>query len=1111
MGTTKQSHNPSTRSRVVKQIARKSITVLLLLVVLLVGFAVYVRLGLDGERAARLIIPWIESAMGRQVSYSSATLVWTSLTNAKLAFTAVNVGDGGDTVPVLSIPDASFEIDVKSALVGSFTVNRAVFAKPTATVRKGLELPQMGSPGGSPIGRFILGRLSVKGLDVTDARIVSILGDAETTHRGSVMSRLTIHAKDLTKDGAGSFDAHGELSTGDRKGLFEFSGTLPTAPLGQRGRRGQCRLKLIGCPLTSVRAVGLWFGHDLPVADGSVSLTLNLTGEAERLKASGAIELSRVLLSWDSVFGRDVPVEFAVAEFDFERIGRSVHIDLTKAGLPGLSISGEARLGEIFSEDPSLTIGLREADIDLKKIFPLVPLNLLAREDRNRLTGAGLEGRVRVTGGAWTGTISDLKKRSALLGIVALEAFLDGVSGFVPGLGLPVERAGGMVHVNSNKVLFKGISLTVGSSPIVLNGSITNLKAVPTADLFISMKAQAQDLYPLLTSTPFAGTVKPWLDSVVEPKGGVSVTLDVKGDLRRPGMKGRVTLEGFQCDLVGFPLSLNDFNGSVRFRGTQVAITELEGIIGDSPAFVKGSVTGGSVDLSCHVKIAPSDAGKLCRLPTGWAVSRDIPTVVDVKGKIPNLDFSLKVDLKSTGLNFGSFLTKRSGTPLRIEASGNANHAGILVEEASLIFPGNRIAADAKIRREGESLISVNLPPKGIPTRTLTPFVHPSFELQPGGRVEGDATIRIGKTGKPDLDARLQFTHVSFRIPGFHKRTVGMVASIRQQGDSFHLSVDQARNGSSVFSGSLTVTGSQHPKVDTTLVFSFLDTTDFTAPPGFVSDVTWGEWIRANPAIRFLARSSGKGFVKVEKGKTPSRPFGNFRANIEGKDGLLKVPNWQVNIADGIIRGSAVCAIRANTQVPLVLDLQADQLRMERVMLSDPEWLRVEGDVVVNGKLQWNLSSSRANNGVYKTGNIEVRVNDGTVNRFDILSKVFSLINLGSILRGRLPDLVQQGLPFQSLTWDMDVLDTKWKFKDMKLVSDAARISASGMYFSDQDRIDFQVDVSPLVGFDQIFSGLFGNLVTRNGKILTTTFRVRGLSATPDVRLMPFENFKPSR
>jgi hypothetical protein len=43
------------------------------------------------------------------------------------------------------------------------------------------------------------------------------------------------------------------------------------------------------------------------------------------------------------------------------------------------------------------------------------------------------------------------------------------------------------------------------------------------------------------------------------------------------------------------------------------------------------------------------------------------------------------------------------------------------------------------------------------------------------------------------------------------------------------------------------------------------------------------------------------------------------------------------------------------------------------------------------------------------------------------------------------------------------------------------------MYFSGQDRMDFKVDVSPLVGIDTIVSGLFGN----DGKTLQL-FRVRG-------------------
>lgn len=1075
------------------------------------GLALYIRLGLDGKAAARLIVPQIESAIGKKVSYSTASLVWISPAKAKIAFTEVKLSDRADAPPLLSVPAASFEIDVGTIWRGSLTVSRAMFSKPLVTVGPGFSLAASNSPNSSLIGRVILSHLSIETLEVTEAGVADTIGDGRSGQSAVHLSRFRMLAKNLTIHGVGSVIARGDMSSGNQTGSFEFSGTLEATPLNPSRWKGQCRLRLTGCPLKSLRAISRWCGQELPFSDGLVNLALNFTGRAENFKARGGIELSRVILSNHRVFGKNVPVEYTVAEFGVERIGDSIQIDLPKARLPGMSISGEARLGRVSRKDADLTIALKSSDIDLKKIFPLLPLNLLEQEDRNRLVRAGLKGHVRVTGGAWTGKISELARRPSLRGTVALEGVLDGVSGFVPGIGLPVESANGTVHMNSDKMLFKGISLTIGSSPIVLNGSITNLKAAPTADLFVSMKAQAQDLYPLLTSNAFAGSIKPWLSPVIDPRGGVAVTLDLKGNLSRPSMKGRITFEDFQCGFSGFPLALRDFNGSMRFRQTGIEVSEMKGLIGESPTVLKGSVTSGKVALTCDVKLTSSDSRMLCRLPSDWAVTRGIPIAVSVKGNAPNLDFTIGVDLKRTGLTFGSIIAKKSGTPLTIEASGSASPGGILVEEASLILPGNRIAAGAKIDSEGQTLISVNLPPKGIPTQALIPFIHPSLELQPGGRIEGDAAIRLGKTGIPDLDARLQFAHVSFRIPGFHKRTVGMVASMRQKGNAFHLIVDRAKNGSSVFSGTLTVTDMHDPKVDASLLFTFLDTTDFDAPPGYVSNVTWGEWIQVNPAIRFLARSTGKAFVKVVKGKAPLRTFANFQANVEGKDGLLKVPSWQINIADGIIRGTALFDIRRNTKTPFALDFQADQLRMESVMMSDPEWLRVEGDVVVNGKLQWNLSTSREHGGVYKTGNIEVRVHDGKVNRFDIMSKLFSLINLGSILRGRLPDLIQQGLPFQSLTWDMDVFDTKWKFKDMKLISDAARINASGMYFSDQDRIDFQVDVSPLVGFDQIFSGLFGNLVTKNGKLLTTTFRVRGLTGSPDVRLMPFEQFKSSR
>jgi uncharacterized protein YhdP len=192
----------------------------------------------------------------------------------------------------------------------------------------------------------------------------------------------------------------------------------------------------------------------------------------------------------------------------------------------------------------------------------------------------------------------------------------------------------------------------------------------------------------------------------------------------------------------------------------------------------------------------------------------------------------------------------------------------------------------------------------------------------------------------------------------------------------------------------------------------------------------------------------------------------------------------------------------------LTLDFQADELKIDRVMLSDPNRIKVEGNMVVAGRMEWHLGKTNPeNNGMYKTGTMEVRLHEGVIHRFDTLSKIFSAVNLGSLLRGRLPDIISQGFPYQRLTWKMEAFDNKWKIKDLKLRADAAQIDSSGMYFSGQDKVDFKVNVSPLVGLDTIVSGLFGNLLAKDGKILTTTFRVRGPSSSPDVRL-EFEGAK---
>ena len=361
----------------------------------------------------------------------------------------------------------------------------------------------------------------------------------------------------------------------------------------------------------------------------------------------------------------------------------------------------------------------------------------MRNEDRERLMEAGLNGHLVVTGGAWNGKVSDLLKEQNWQGTLLLDAYLDKISGFIPGFGLPVRDATGRIRFNSNEMQFKGISLTLGSFPIVLNGLITNLKSSPTTDLFVSLTAQAEDLRPIIENKLISRHLGQWSGWINEPCGGIAVTLDLKGSLSRPSMKGRVVLEDFQCKFGGLALPLRKVNGILRFRSSGVTFSGVKGIIGDSAAEMSGEIFPEKMDVAGELKGAPQDLRKLNLLPTGWVVSGHIPLSLKLTGNPSAMNFSARLDLKNNGLRIDPFIKKKPGVPLLLEASGTKNLAGVTIEDVYLVLDESRISAKATIDNDGKIVASVNLPPKGVPTSILIPITDPALDIQAGGRIDG--------------------------------------------------------------------------------------------------------------------------------------------------------------------------------------------------------------------------------------------------------------------------------------------------------------------------------------------------------------------------------------
>lgn len=1072
------------------------------------GFFCWIRIALTGTQAAHFLLSRFESATMTKMTFSSAELSWPSLTTIQLIIHNV-VANTLDPVPKrLEVPTAELVIDLSHILRGVFYIEKAALINPSLFVvtpekkTSGAQAHQSGSSASFLRPVIALVECSRGQVFVQDPFRGQ---DAQLP----IISDVQMVVRHLTEAGIEGFQARGELVKGGDRGYVDAEGAYTKTSLKSNDFSFHANVHGRDLPIDALQLLATPFHPPVSLANGYGNVRVDIRGDSKAWTAKTLVKLRSV-----TVFHECLPHEVLIENAEFnvvlQRDNHKVTVHAQELKLPGIAASLSISVADLNELNPKLRVDVSSADIGLERVFPLLPLKLLSKSDQEHLSKAGLKGRVVLQNLSWAGTLSELNTRSHVPKRLQFSASMDKVSGFLPGLGLPISNATGAITLGADDVHFKGISFTLGNSPIVLNGSIYRVHTDPEANLFLSVKANAQDFQPLVQHTNSAELVSKYLNQLSDLAGGISVTLSIKGPLKVPETKGVIVLDNFECKVNSFPLPLKKVTGKVRFRSTGISTPEIKGNIGSSPFVLRGNYTDKDVDGSAELTIQGSDLKRIEGFPKNCTVAGGLSCKIMVKGAPSNISYQASLDLKNSAISVGQVIDKKAGTPLKLDITGSRDALGVKIDDLSISAVKMRMSGQAMSRSDGKTTITVHLPPGGIPSDALIPFLNPSLEIQGGGRLEGDFALTSQQfLSHPQLEANVLLSHITLRLPGMYKRLEGLTGSLKHRPNSLQFSMERAKVGNSLLSGNLYITEFENPRIEIILESKYLESTDFTAPPGYVHKLTWGQYIRSNPVIRFLARSRGTGFIKINKGKIGDRLFEDFRASLEGNGGLIKVSSWQSHLADGVLRGTGLFDIRMNTTRPFSVEFQGDGLRMEKTMRSEPGWLKVSGNFTIEGSMEWKLGPSFDKRGMYKTGKMEVRMKDGVINRFDIISKLFSLVNLGSFLRGRLPDVIGQGLPFHHLSWSMEVFDNKWKVSDLRLLSDAARVDASGMYFAGQERIDFKMDVSPLVGFDAIFSGLFGNLLTRNGKLLSTTFRIRGLYSSPDVRLEPFENLRP--
>lgn len=132
-------------------------------------------------------------------------------------------------------------------------------------------------------------------------------------------------------------------------------------------------------------------------------------------------------------------------------------------------------------------------------------------------------------------------------------------------------------------------------------------------------------------------------------------------------------------------------------------------------------------------------------------------------------------------------------------------------------------------------------------------------------------------------------------------------------------------------------------------------------------------------------------------------------------------------------------------------------------------------------------------------GELEFTALRGRIYRFELLSKIFAMLNLTEVYRGQLPDTLKEGCPYDTIKAGATLREGKLKLHESVVDGPCVRMVWKGEIDLNSNKIDATVLVSPLKTVDTIISHvpLIGGIL--GGSLVSIPVGIGGAFSDPDV------------
>ncbi|HPX61943.1 MAG TPA: AsmA-like C-terminal region-containing protein, partial [Deltaproteobacteria bacterium] len=248
--------------------------------------------------------------------------------------------------------------------------------------------------------------------------------------------------------------------------------------------------------------------------------------------------------------------------------------------------------------------------------------------------------------------------------------------------------------------------------------------------------------------------------------------------------------------------------------------------------------------------------------------------------------------------------------------------------------------------------------------------------------------------------------------------------------------------------------------------------------------------------------------LTADKGNYGKMLFEDLNASMTRDDGVFYLTSLAAGLYDGTLSASGRVAEGAGQGHRYDVDFKLQEVDAEPLFKSLDITREIQGNLELSGKLTGRGSTLQE---VKQTalGNLRLNLTDGSLKKFGVLSKLFSILNVSQLLKFQLPDMVTGGMPFDEITGTIAVRDGKGSSSDLFISSDAINISIIGTTDIVKEELDLTIGVQPLQTVDKIVNRIpvFGWLLTGKGDdFLTAYFEAKGAWADPQVKAVPVKS-----